>query len=90
MNIYSLKNKELVNLQKEFKKTAFGKRAKIWSSVPVLFMIVFAFGFSASIIRDSISNELRLCFVISIVGSCIAQLMYGNMLKDYINSKKED
>ena len=90
MNIYSLKNKELVNLQKEFKKTAFGRRAKMLSMLPTIFFMGFSIVIAIGIITGEISLEQWIGYIVSGIGSCIAQLMYGNMLKDYINSKKED
>ena len=90
MNIYSLKNKELVKLQKEFKQTAFGKRAKMLSMLPTIFFIGFSIAVAIGLINGEISQGEWLGYIISGIGSCIAQLMYGNMLKDYINAKKEE
>ena len=39
MNIYNLKNDKLVNLQNEFKKTAFRKRTKMFSMLTTIFFI---------------------------------------------------
>ena len=90
MNIYSLKNSELVKLQKEFKKTAFGRRAKNLSMLPTIFFIGYSVAIAISLIRGEVAQEQWIAYVISGIGSCIAQLIYGNMLKDYINAKKED
>ena len=90
MNIYSLKNKELVNLQKEFKKTVFGRRAKMLSMLPTIFFMGFSIVIAIGIITGEISLEQWIGYIVSGIGSSIAQLMYGNMLKDYINAKKED
>jgi len=90
MNIYSLKNKELVKLQKEFKKTAFGRRAKMLSMLPTIFFMGFAIAVAIGLVKGEISQGELLGYIVSGIGSCIVQLMYGNMLKDYINSKKED
>lgn len=89
MNIYSLKNEELVKLQKEFKKTAFGRRAKMLSVLPTIFFIGFSIAVAIGITTGEISQGEWLGYIISGIGSSIAQLMYGNMLKDYINAKKE-
>jgi len=90
MNIYSLKNKELVNLQKEFKKTAFGRRAKMLSILPTIFFIGFSIDIAIGMTTGEISQGEWFGYIVSGIGSCIAQLMYGNMLKDYINTKKEE
>lgn len=90
MNIYSLKDSELVKLQNEFKKTAFGRRAKMLSMIPALFFIGFSIAVAINMITGEILKEQWVGFIASGMIHSIVQLMYGNMLKDYINSKKED
>lgn len=86
MNMYTLKDKELRKLHKEFNKTNFGGRAKIFSMLPAVSLI---FTIVEDIVNDS--GTMCTCFILlnlALLG--ISQLIYGNMLKDYINSKKED
>ena len=86
MNIYTLKDKELRKLHNEFNKTAFGKRAKVFSMLPAFSLII-------TIVEDLVNNggTLYTCFILlnlALLG--VTQLIYGNMLKDYINSKKDN
>ena len=87
MNIYSLKNKELMKLHNEFNKTAFGRRAKIFSMIPMVLCVIFILFYT---FLPSESLYTRFGVIISLIGTSITQLIYGNMLKDYINAKKED
>ena len=58
--------------------------------IPIIFFIGFSIAVSISLTTEEISQIQWLGYIISGIGSCITQLMYGNMLKDYINTKKED
>ena len=89
MNIYKLNHKEINKLYDEFKKTNFGKRATMFSMLPcwaaVASLILF-------VVEDVIGGDsnifLGLIFLnLSLAG--IAMLQHLNMLKDYIQSKKD-
>lgn len=85
MDIYKMKSKEVHKLHNEFNKTDFGKRAKIFSMLPAVSLLI-------TIIYD-LANKggiICACFIflnLAILG--ITQLQYGNMLKDYAQSKKD-
>ena len=88
MDIYKLKNIELIKVQTEFKKTAFGKRAKTFSIMPLFVHLFFLILFYFS--KNTITEALYISGAfISLIGLCVTQLIYGNMLKDYINKKEE-
>lgn len=85
MNMYNLKDKELEKLHKEFNKTAFGGRVKIFSMLPAVSLIF-------TIVEDLVNDggTICTCFILlnlALLG--ISQLIYGNMLKDYADTKKD-
>lgn len=82
MELYNLKFKELMKLNREFVKTQFGKRARIFSLLPSMVFAIYMV--RAMITSDFNSTNMILLFL----GACITQFQYGNMLKDYIKSKK--
>lgn len=89
--MYNLNNEEVMKVQKEFSKTSFGARAKVVSILPLILAITMGVIFGKYLSDDDVTNYLlsALGFIISMVGFCIAQLQYGNMLINYVNSKKE-
>lgn len=80
MKIYKLSTWQIMKFDWKFAKTNFGRRAKLFSFAPtIVFLILFIkdiYGY------DINSTNLALLFL----GTCIAQLQYGNMLKSYIDS----
>ena len=89
MNIYKLKSDEVHKLHNEFNKTDFGRRAKIFAMLPlwgaVASLILFVI---EDIAKDGGYLFLGLVFLnMALFG--ISQLQYGNMLKDYAQSKKD-
>lgn len=89
MNIYKLKINEVNELHNEFSKTDFGRRAKVFSMLPFVGAIVSLILFVVEdIMKDGSYLFLGLTFLnISLLA--ISQLQYGNMLKDYAQSKKD-
>ena len=89
MNIYKLKTNEVNELHNEFSKTDFGRRAKVFSMLPFVGAIVSLILFVVEdIMKDGSYLFLGLTFLnISLLA--ISQLQYGNMLKDYAQSKKD-
>lgn len=89
MNIYKLKSDEVHNLHNEFNKTDFGRRAKAFAMMPLVGAIVcFLLFVIEDILKDGSYLFLGLTFLnMSLLG--ISQLQYGNMLKDYAQSKKD-
>ena len=89
MNIYKLKINEVNELHNEFSKTDFGRRAKVFSMLPFVGAIVSLILFVVEdIMKDGSYLLLGLTFLnISLLA--ISQLQYGNMLKDYAQSKKD-
>lgn len=90
MDIYKLKKQELQELDTEFSKTDFGRRAKFFSILP-FWCAVFAL--LAFVVDDILGDGCHLfcCLIflnVAIFG--IAQLHYGNLLKEYIQSKKDN
>lgn len=82
MKLYNLSLREIMKLNKEFTKTQFGMRARIFSFVPYIIFVIY-------LIIAILGNEYNATnFLLILVGSSITQLQYGNMLKDYINSKE--
>ena len=94
MNIYKLNEKEIRKLHNEFNKTAYGFRVKLFSIVPLITSIIFIITsiicFSEGVTDTTIMLGLlsMLGFAISLIGLSITTLLYGNMLKDYYNSKE--
>lgn len=83
--MYNLNDKELRKLHNEFNKTTFGRRAKIFSMLPAVSLIF-------TIVEDLVNEggTICTCFILlnfALLG--ISQLIYGNMLKDYIHDKKD-
>ena len=89
MNIYKLKINEVNELHNEFSKTDFGRRAKVFSMLPFVGAIVSLILLVVEdIMKDGSYLFLGLTFLnISLLA--ISQLQYGNMLKDYAQSKKD-
>ena len=93
MNIYKLNHNELNKLHNEFNSTSFGKRAKIFSMLPFGGVILALILVAVDVVENDgitiIGNMwLCLCFL-SLSILAITQLQYGNMLKEYAQSKKE-
>ena len=85
MNLYSLNFLEMMKLNREFSKTQFGRRARIFSILP--YIVFVAKLFLILFIDEYKYNSTD--FIIIFIGAMITQLQYGNMLKDYTNSKTE-
>ena len=82
MELYKLSTWQVMKLDWEFIKTSFGRRAKLFSMAPaIVFIILFIRAIRG---YDVNSTNLALLFL----GTCIAQLQYGNMLKSYFSSKE--
>ena len=84
MNLYALSFLELMKLNREFAKTQFGRRARIFSMLPY---IVFVIKLFLVLFVDNYEYNST-DFILIFLGAMITQLQYGNMLKDFINSKK--
>ena len=85
MNLYSLSFLELMKLNREFSKTQFGRRARIFSMLPYIVFVVKLF--LVLFIDNYQYNSTD--FILIFLGAMITQLQYGNMLKDYVNSKNK-
>ena len=84
MNLYSSSFSELMKLNREFAKTQFGRRARIFSMLPYIVFVVKLF--LVLFVENYEYNSTD--FILIFLGAMITQLQYGNMLKDYVNSKK--
>ena len=76
----------------DFAQTPAGSRAGFFATIPLLCFIFFLVTFLAS--RGSEMEQVLRYFLltnacISLVGWCIAQLQYGNMVNDFIASNKK-
>ena len=90
MNIYELNRKEIKKLHDEFNKTDFGRRAKVFSIVPFIIALLFIVGSIVTALDGGITLIFDCSVLLSILFGCITQLQYGNMLKDYASTKKEE
>ena len=76
-----------------FNKTGLGKRAYVFSLLPMfIFVILLVMGIILSILKDDIDVTTIVAFAgafISYAITCITQLQYGALLKDYIKSLDE-
>ena len=84
MNIYNMTDKEVCDMHDEFNKTAFGKRAKFFSILPLIGVIISLF--------FAINGEEAVLFNFFLVNcafAAVTQMQYGSMLKDYVSSKKD-
>lgn len=84
MNIFELGNKEVRDLHDEFNKTSFGRRAKIFSVLPLVGAVISLF--------LAVSGEEAVLFnffLINCAFTAVTQMQYGSMLKDFANSKKD-
>ena len=84
-----MKEKEFKKLQKEFNTTPFGRRSLLLSLAPFVFGLIFLLLFGQSIRDDNsvMGSIYTIGYIVSFVGGCISQLLYGILLKDYINKK---
>ena len=90
MDPYKLDKSHLRKLNKEFAETSFGKKAYIFSFLPLFVGICFLCTDFIIPYQSQIGPTLEFIgFIISFIGFCIAQLQYGNLLKDYIKTKKK-
>lgn len=94
MNIYDLKNKDLIKVNNEFKKTAFGARAKFFSISTLIALIITLM---AILVYASIQEDVKAVVSLGyqvipgVIGlTCIAQLQYGRMLREYYEAKKNN
>lgn len=92
MNAFKLKNKEVVKMHDEFNKTNFGARAYFFSICPMIIGLIFLIAsVSFYYFYDRLSGIIcALGFGLSYLILCITQLQYGKMLRDYIESKKDN
>lgn len=97
MNIYSKKEQELLNINKKFKKTAFGHKAFIHSIVPAIAMIisiVVMIIVGIGIENEEISLMLEVLsfgiLILSFALSGVTQLLYGMLLRDFAKSEKNE
>lgn len=84
-------NGDLMKKQREFTKTSFGIRAKTFAIFPMFVAIAF---FVAALLtkdlEDSLVSTLYVMgFGFSLIGTCIAQLLYARLLKDFITDEKK-
>lgn len=80
MELYNLKFRELMKLNMKFAKTQFGRRACLFALLPYIVFVIY-------LIRVIITGDFNSTnMILLLTGSCIAQLQYGNMLKEYINT----
>lgn len=93
MNPYKLSFEEIHKVSQDFNKTGFGRRAYVFSLMPMFVAgIFFVFGIIFSIIIDDLNIATIIAFAgafISYVLGCFTQLQYGALLKDYIKSLDE-
>lgn len=93
MNPYKLSVEEVHKAFQNFNKTGLGKRAYVFSLMPMFVAgILFVLGIILSIMKDDIDVTTIIAFTgafISYVLGCITQLQYGALLKDYIKSLDE-
>ena len=99
MDIYKLNNKELKEVSKEFDKTAYGSKCKLFIFLPlvmIFFLILMLVGLlvlSDEYTNDNITLIYTGIFVsaIAIIQGliCMSQLHYGKMLKEYVDSKND-
>ena len=84
-----MKESDLIRKQVEFAKTPFGKRAKIFSVFPMVIAVIFfvAYMFLGNSEDTIVPNLYLIGFGFALLGTCIAQLLYGIMLNNYINNK---
>lgn len=89
MNIYKLKTDEVHKLHNEFNKTDFGRRANAFAMLPLVGAVVSLVLF---VVEDILKDGSYLFLVLTFLNMsflAISQLQYGNMLKDYAQSKKD-
>lgn len=84
MNIYNMTDKEVRDLHDEFNKTGFGRRAKIFSVLPLICAVI-----SLLIAINGEDSVLFNFFLINCAFAAVTQMQYGNMLKDFTSSKKD-
>lgn len=93
MNPYKLSFEEVKKTAQDFNKTGFGRRAYVFSLMPMFVAgILFVLGIILSIMKDDIDVTTIIAFTgafISYVLGCFTQLQYGALLKDYIKSLDE-
>ena len=93
MNPYKLSFGEVKKVAQDFNKTGFGRRAYVFSLLPMfIFVILLVMGIILSILKDDIDVTTIVAFAgafISYAIKCITQLQYGALLKDYIKSLDE-
>ena len=90
MNSYKLSFKKEKKAAQDFNKTGFGRRAYIYSLLPIFtFFVLLVLGIILSIMKDDIDVTTIVAFTgafISYSMTWITQLQYGSLLKDYIKS----
>ena len=85
-----MKTEEFKKMQKEFNTTPFGNKTRFFSLAPFLIgiMIVIAAAIDVMLYDDDkFFGAYVVGWAVTLVGGCIAQLLYGILLKDYINKK---
>ena len=90
MNPYKLSFEEVKKAAQDFNKTGFGRRAYIYSLLPIFtFFVLLVLGIILSIMKD----DIDITTVVALTGAFISysmtwitQLQYGTLLKDYIKS----
>ncbi len=100
MNLYKLNSKELLKLQGDFNKTAYGRRILVFSNIPfifglILFLVVMILGLITSLIPNE-EFEMTyiyiigfLTFLLSFLTFFIAQLIYQQELRKYCERKEK-
>ena len=101
MNVFKVDNDQLLELEKEFNRTFFGRRILLFSGIPVLLSVYSFLIFLASILvpmfENIASNDVYYSnhtwiycsfLLLNLSFLAIARLHYYKMLKEYIESKK--
>ena len=93
MSIYKLKKEEVVSAHNEFNNTDYGKRAKVFSVLPIICGFIWLILLIIYIIENSEDSIFALTLILGMATlnfsvGCITQLQYGKMLKEYVESKK--
>ncbi len=91
MDIYSVDDKGLNELKKEFNKTSYGVRASMFALFPLMLIIPFGIAFAGFVFVDEfvLAMITATSLVVSTVGLFITQMLYYKALKEYAETKKK-
>lgn len=96
MNIYKMEYEEIKKYERKFMKCVYGRVLKMMAFIPIFvscFILVTAL--FDIVINDSVNIGIYYglelgSFAICIAISCVAQIMYYNVFKDYVSSLKDE